>query len=217
MYGFLNSFWLTVVLHVACYPYYKCYLLRLFDVWVPYLLNLLSSNLYRSGSLVWYSVYKMQVVLSSKFLKQGCTHFPKLLELCQNCGCQKGNIQQDAYCRPADIGYRHRKFSHLGFVHLCSKVSHFFFSFCQYFLFCFPIIVIVTCCVMTASCYSYVALLIDGWSSMVHWWKDTDRKTKVLREKPVPVPLHPPQIACGLKDWPVQWGDSKWPPALQQT
>ena len=30
-----------------------------------------------------------------------------------------------------------------------------------------------------------------------HWWNDRQRKTKVLEEKPVPVPLCPPQIPHG--------------------
>jgi len=39
---------------------------------------------------------------------------------------------------------------------------------------------------------------------MVHCWNDTDRKTEVFREKPVPVPFHAPQISHGLMDLPVQ-------------
>jgi hypothetical protein len=30
------------------------------------------------------------------------------------------------------------------------------------------------------------------------WWNDTDRKTKELGEKPVPVPLCPPHMPHGL-------------------
>jgi hypothetical protein len=30
--------------------------------------------------------------------------------------------------------------------------------------------------------------------SMEHWWSDFDGKNEVLKEKPVPVPLCPPQI-----------------------
>jgi len=29
---------------------------------------------------------------------------------------------------------------------------------------------------------------------MGHWWNYTDRKTEVLREKPVPSPLYPLQL-----------------------
>jgi hypothetical protein len=32
---------------------------------------------------------------------------------------------------------------------------------------------------------------------MEHWWNDTERKTEVLREEPVPVLLCPPQIQHG--------------------
>jgi len=34
--------------------------------------------------------------------------------------------------------------------------------------------------------------------SREYWLKDTDRTTKLLGEKPVPVPLCPPQIPHGL-------------------
>jgi hypothetical protein len=27
-----------------------------------------------------------------------------------------------------------------------------------------------------------------------HWWNTTDGRTEALREKPIPVPFHPPQI-----------------------
>ena len=74
-YYFLNSLWLTLVPHVVCYPYYKCCLLWLINAWVPYLLNLLSCDLYGMVH-VWYSVCVMKVVLILKLLKQGCTHFP---------------------------------------------------------------------------------------------------------------------------------------------
>jgi hypothetical protein len=30
------------------------------------------------------------------------------------------------------------------------------------------------------------------------WWNDIDGKTEELREKPVPVPLYPPQFPHGL-------------------
>jgi hypothetical protein len=33
---------------------------------------------------------------------------------------------------------------------------------------------------------------------MVRWWNDIDKKTEVLRKKPVPMPLYPPQIVYGL-------------------
>jgi hypothetical protein len=38
----------------------------------------------------------------------------------------------------------------------------------------------------------------NRWFNMGHWWSDTDRKTEVLGEKPVPVPLCLPQISHGL-------------------
>ena len=55
---------------------------------------------------------------------------------------------------------------------------------------------------------------------MEHWWNDTDMKTEVLEEKPVPVPLLSPQIpnkpawdptwACAVRRrrltaWPIAW------------
>jgi hypothetical protein len=36
--------------------------------------------------------------------------------------------------------------------------------------------------------------------NMEHWWSDIDGKIEVLKEKPVPVPLCPPQIQYQL-DW----------------
>lgn len=145
------SLWLTLVPYVACYPYYKCCLLWLINAWVPYLLHLLSCVYYMSGSLVWYSVYVVKVVLSLKFIKAGEHTFSKNTgERCRNCGCQKGNSKQVLFWRPSDIGYYRRKFSHLGFVHLCSKVPPPLF--CQYNFFYFPIIVFVACYLMTASC-----------------------------------------------------------------
>jgi hypothetical protein len=74
---FLYSLWLSLVPHVACYPYYKCCLLWLINAWEPHLLNLLSCDLYGGGSRVWYSVHVMKVVLSLKMLKQGCTYLHK--------------------------------------------------------------------------------------------------------------------------------------------
>jgi hypothetical protein len=179
-----------------------------------FLLNLLSCDLYGSGSHVWYGVCVIKVVLILKLLKQGCTHFPKILELFQNCGCQKGNMQQVAYCRPTHIGYCHRKFTPWDFFTSVVKSPIFCF---QYILLPFPIFVLVECYLMTASCDGFVPFVIDEWNNMVHCWNDTDRKTKVFREKPVPVPLHPPQIARGLMDLPVHWEDSNWPPALRHT
>jgi hypothetical protein len=35
-------------------------------------------------------------------------------------------------------------------------------------------------------------------NEMEHWWNDTDRKTKVLGGKPIPVPLCPLQVPHGL-------------------
>jgi hypothetical protein len=41
--------------------------------------------------------------------------------------------------------------------------------------------------------------VMDGWVDVKHWWNDIDGgKNKVLREKPVPLPLCPPQIPHGL-------------------
>ena len=39
----------------------------------------------------------------------------------------------------------------------------------------------------------YIPWVVDGWMSMEQWWNDTERETEVLGEKPVPVPLCPPQ------------------------
>ena len=213
-YYFLNSLWLTLVPHVACDPCSPCCLLWLINAWLPFLLNRLSCDLYGSGSHVWYGVYVIKVVLISKLLKQGCTHFPKILELCQNCGCQKGIMQQVACCRPTHTGYCHRKFTAWDF---CTSVVKSPIFCCQYILLSFPIFVCVECYLMTASCNGFVPFVINEWNNMVHCWNDTDRKTEVFREKPVPVPLHPPQIARGLMDLPVQWEDSSWPPALRHT
>ena len=38
----------------------------------------------------------------------------------------------------------------------------------------------------------------NRWFIMEHRWNDTDGKTEVLGEKPVPVPLCPPQISHEL-------------------
>jgi hypothetical protein len=39
-----------------------------------------------------------------------------------------------------------------------------------------------------------MAPVIKEWKNKEYWWNDTDRKTEVLWEKPVPVPLYPLQI-----------------------
>jgi hypothetical protein len=44
----------------------------------------------------------------------------------------------------------------------------------------------------------------DIWVNIQQWWNDIDRKTEGLREKPVPVPLYPPQIPHGLP-WAWTW------------
>jgi hypothetical protein len=43
---------------------------------------------------------------------------------------------------------------------------------------------------------------------MFHWWNDTDWKTEVLAEKPIPVPLCSPKIHMkwsAIEPQPLQW------------
>ena len=39
-----------------------------------------------------------------------------------------------------------------------------------------------------------MASVIEEWKNKEFWWNDTDRKTELFLEKPVPVPLYPLQI-----------------------
>jgi len=45
---------------------------------------------------------------------------------------------------------------------------------------------------------NYIVWVVGKWMGMEHWWNGTDGKTEVLGEKPVTVPLCPPQISHGL-------------------
>jgi len=51
-------------------------------------------------------------------------------------------------------------------------------------------------------CQNYVTSVINERFNMEHWWNDTDGKTEVLVEKPVSVPLCPPQISRGIEPRP---------------
>ena len=43
------------------------------------------------------------------------------------------------------------------------------------------------------SCLDYMVSVIYKWM-FIEWWNNGDKKTVVFREKPVPMPLHLPQI-----------------------
>jgi hypothetical protein len=95
--------------------------------------------------------------------------------------------------RCTHIGYCHRKFTPWDFFTSVVKSPIFC---CQYILLSFPICVFVECYLLTASCNGFVPLVIDEWNNVVHCWNDTDRKTEVFREKPVPVHVYSWTCLC---------------------
>ena len=82
-------------------------------------------------------------------------------------------MKQVPFWRPTNIGYCHRKFSCLGFLDHCNKVFNF---------------VSVHFILLPNNCFASMLfndsqlLKNDEWISMVHWWNDSDGKTKVFRE-----------------------------------